>query len=341
MIKFVVLLLLTFVMPLTAAPKDDLIEQNQEQDSAKVIEDLELCADNCRRGAPGATGSTGPTGATGATGAVGPTGVTGPTGATGAGATGTIGPTGATGPTGVTGPTGATGAGATGTIGPTGPTGASGVTGPTGATGAGATGPSGVTGPTGAIGTAGATGPTGATGASGVTGPTGATGPSGITGPTGATGTAGATGATGATGSTGGISDYAYVYNVSALASVGIGDAVTFDSTGPITSNFTHSPGSSDITIGTAGTYAVNFSVSGTQPNQFALFVNGAPAADTIYGSGAGTQQNNGQSILTFSAGDVLTLVNYSSSAAVGLASEIGGTEANVNASIVIIKLSS
>ena len=79
--------------------------------------------------------------------------------------------------------------------------------------------------------------------------------------------------------------------------------------------------------------------MSGTEPNQFALFLNGSPVPGTVYGSGAGTQQNNGQAIFTIAAGDVLTLRNHSSAAAVGLASLIGGTQANVNASIVIKKL--
>ena len=91
--------------------------------------------------------------------------------------------------------------------------------------------------------------------------------------------------------------------------------------------------------VTTPGDYEVTFSVSGTEPNQFALFLNGALVAGTVYGSGAGTQQNNGQAIITIAAGDVLTLRNHSSAAAVTLATTIGGTQANVNASIVIKKL--
>ena len=85
--------------------------------------------------------------------------------------------------------------------------------------------------------------------------------------------------------------------------------------------------------------YSIWFSVAGTQPNQFGIFVNGVPAVETIYGSGAGTQQNNGMAILTLPAGAGITIVNHSSAAAVGLASVIGGTQANVNASVLITKL--
>lgn len=77
-----------------------------------------------------------------------------------------------------------------------------------------------------------------------------------------------------------------------------------------------------------------------TEPNQFALFLNGVEVPGTVYGSGAGTQQNSGQAIFEIDAGDTLTLRNHTSAAAVGLASVIGGTEANVNASISILKLS-
>ncbi|PKN03492.1 hypothetical protein CVU75_01975 [Candidatus Dependentiae bacterium HGW-Dependentiae-1] len=93
------------------------------------------------------------------------------------------------------------------------------------------------------------------------------------------------------------------------------------------------------ITIVNAGTYAIIFSVSGTEPNQFTLYINGAPAPSTTYGSGAGTQQNTGLSILTLGTGDIITLVNHSSAAAVGLASVVGGTEANVSASVLIERL--
>jgi len=103
-----------------------------------------------------------------------------------------------------------------------------------------------------------------------------------------------------------------------------------------MTPGIVHTLGTSQIIVTIPGDYEVTFSVSGTEPNQFALFLNGSPVAGTVYGSGAGTQQNNGQAIIALAANDVLTLRNHSSAAAVGLASVIGGTQANVNASIVI-----
>jgi hypothetical protein len=61
--------------------------------------------------------------------------------------------------------------------------------------------------------------------------------------------------------------------------------------------------------------------------------------AGSVYGSGGGTQQNNGQVILALSAGDVVTIVNHSSASAVTL-QLAGGTQTNVNASVRILKLS-
>jgi hypothetical protein len=116
---------------------------------------------------------------------------------------------------------------------------------------------------------------------------------------------------------------------------------VTFSSNGIRTAGITHGLGSSEIIVVNQGDYKVTFSVSGTEPSQFALFLNGVVVAETVYGTGAGTQQNNGQAILAIGANDVLTLRNHTSAAAVTLAAAppIGGTAAAVNASVLIQKL--
>lgn len=211
-----------------------------------------------------------------------------------------------------------------------------GIGGPTGPRGS--TGSSGSRGPRGPAGATGATGSAGATGATGTGG--GATGPTGPTGPTGAFG--GPTGPTGPTGATGaGISDYAYIYNLSARV-VALEADVIFDQNGPITPGFSHGTPSSIISINQPGVYKVDFSVSGTEPNQFTLFFNSILVPGTTYGSGAGTQQNTGQVIFVALGAGTLTLKNHSSAAAVTLAAAppIGGTAASVNASISILKLS-
>lgn len=151
-------------------------------------------------------------------------------------------------------------------------------------------------------------------------------------------GTPGPIGATGATGESGsGLSAYAYLYNSSAQT-VAVQSPVLFNNDG-VLFGVTHTAGAAAFQVLSTGAYNVTFSISSTEPNQFALFVNGVVAPGAIYGSGAGTQQNNGQITLILNAGDSLTLVNYSSAAAVTLASFVGGTQANVNASVSLQKL--
>jgi hypothetical protein len=191
----------------------------------------------------------------------------------------------------------------------------------------------------GASSAAGPAGPTGATGATGATGPGGATGATGPAGPAGSAGTNGSTGPPGPPGPQGapGQPNYADVYNLGAQL-VAIEAPVAFDSNGPL-SGFTHTAGNSGIAVVDAGTYLVKVSVSAVEPSQFALFDNGVPIPGTTFGSGAGTQQNNGQAIVTLAAGDVLTLVNHSSAAPVILQTLAGGTQTNVNASVIIQQL--
>jgi hypothetical protein len=178
-------------------------------------------------------------------------------------------------------------------------------------------------------GPAGPAGPIGPAGTNGLNGTNGLVGPAGPAGTNGLNGTAGS-----------GSSEYAYVYNLSAQV-VPLETAVTFSDNGIGTAGFTHGLGSSDIIVVNQGDYKVTFSVSGTEPCQFALFINGVVVAESVYGSGAGTQQNTGQAILALNANDVLTLVNHTSAAAVTLAAAppIGGTVTAVNASILIQKL--
>lgn len=113
---------------------------------------------------------------------------------------------------------------------------------------------------------------------------------------------------------------------------------VAFDANG-VLDGFTHAPGAAQLVATTTGTYEIGFSVSGVEPNQFAIFVNGAAFPIGVYGSGAGTQRNTGHGILTLAAGDVVTLRNHSSAVAVTLQTLAGGTRANVNASILIQQL--
>lgn len=223
--------------------------------------------------------------------------------------------------------------------------GKAGVAGSKGAAGQnGIAGPQGIQGPAGsAIGPAGSQGPTGSIGPLGPKGTTGTQGTRGVTGAGGTNGSRGTTGSRGPTGTqgtagSGGVTQYAYVYNTS-VESVAVEANVTLDTNGVLTSGFTHTAGTAPITVVAAGVYKVTFSVSGTESSQFALFVDGTLVPGTIYGSGAGTQQNNGQAIFSIVAGGLLTLKNHTSSAVVGLPTIGGGTLANTNASVLIEKL--
>jgi hypothetical protein len=134
------------------------------------------------------------------------------------------------------------------------------------------------------------------------------------------------------------LSGFAYVYNSSAQTVPVEGD-VTFDSNSNLL-DITHTPGTAQIILGSAGTYAVFFMVAGTEVNQFTIHQNGAPVTSSVYGSAIVAQQNSGMAIVTAAAGDVLTIRNHTSPTSVTLLTLAGGTEANVNASVLIEKLS-
>ncbi len=235
------------------------------------------------------------------------------------------GPRGFTGPQGIMGPPGANGVtGATGPVGPQGPQGAQGVTGPTGPVGP--TGPQGPQGLQGLQGVQGVTGPQGETGATGPVGPQGLQGVAGATGATGATGPQGAIGPTGPTGPAGaagtGLIAYGGLYGTTT-------DAVALTTT-PValplgtqmpSSNLTY--GTNNVTVTDAGTYELAYGVRGSMSDGSSLTVsvgqNGtAIAATTITDAlTSGTPSSvHGQTIVTLSAGDVLTLLASDSGSA-------------------------
>jgi hypothetical protein len=236
-----------------------------------------------------------------------------------------------------------------GPIGPVGPIGFTGPQGPQGVPGVsnGIGGPQGPVGPVGPVGPTGPQGPIGIPGPQGPIGPvgnignTGPTGPIGATGPQGPIGIVGNTGLAGNTGPQGPANDLdqvGYIYNESPQV-VAIEGDITFDTNDIITGGIAHTAGTSQIVIANAGIYLIKFAVSGVEPNQFGVFINGAPLPESIYGSGAGTQQNNGQVLVTLNAGDIITLRNHSSASAVTLQTLAGGTQTNENASILIEKI--
>jgi hypothetical protein len=134
------------------------------------------------------------------------------------------------------------------------------------------------------------------------------------------------------------LSAYGYIYNTTA-ESVAQEASVIFSSNGLLV-GITHTAGTSSVGVTSTGTYAIYFSVTGGQQNQFAVFVNGIVVPESLYGTGSGNVANDGMVILNLTAGDVLTVVNHTSNAnSVSLSTNDGGTQTNVNASILIERI--
>jgi hypothetical protein len=191
----------------------------------------------------------------------------------------------------------------------------------------------------------GAKGPIGTRGANGATGATGAAGTNGTNGLPGVQGADGAPGADGHIGAVGPIGPaatrtYAYIYDL-AGQSVAVDSAVVFDTNGLTTSDITHTAGTSAITITTAGTYKLAFSVSSINANQMAVFIGGTQVGGGTYGSSDANQQTNGQMIIAILAGDVLTLRNHTSNGTIVLNNHPGGAVGTtaVDASVLIERL--
>lgn len=136
-----------------------------------------------------------------------------------------------------------------------------------------------------------------------------------------------------------------YFYNLAVSATVAIGAPFPFDTDGPTDPTlFAHTPSatpavSAPITILQAGRYRVDYSVTVAEARQIALYLNGAVVLSTIYGQATGTAVTTAFAIIDVAAGDVLTLVNHLSAAALTLVTPSGGTENNVTNSIIITKL--
>lgn len=135
----------------------------------------------------------------------------------------------------------------------------------------------------------------------------------------------------GPTGPTGpGITRFAYfwqsVTDVAATIAANNGKALFQTASSNNSAGITTVAASGDITIGVGagGIYKITQFVAGAEPNAFAVFINGAVAAGTIYGSGAGTQQNGGFSLLTLVEGDVVSLRTRNCAAAITL--QLAGT---------------
>ncbi len=93
---------------------------------------------------------------------------------------------------------------------------------------------------------------------------------------------------------------------------VGGGD-VPFSNNGPL-NGITHTPGTTTITVSSAGVYEINYGISITAGvgSQIAIAVNGTVNASTPISALVATGSLFGVAILTLAAGDVITLRNNS-----------------------------
>ena len=169
-------------------------------------------------------------------------------------------------------------------------------------------------------------------------GPVGATGPPGPQGPVGATGPPG-TSSWSHLGHHGPAvaSNYGYIYNTGSQSIPTEGD-IPFSTNGALL-GITHSVGTGPITIENEGTYAVWFIINGEVANQFALFQNNVVVPGSIYGTVGTSESNAGMTMISAAAGDILRVRNHTSSGSVTLDNSAGGSQTNISASIMIIRI--
>ncbi|MHB1584228.1 MAG: hypothetical protein ACYCU7_01320 [Acidimicrobiales bacterium] len=128
-----------------------------------------------------------------------------------------------------------------------------------------------------------------------------------------------AEGATGPAGPAGGLATYGDLYLPAGTVSVGAGQAVVDLTSQIVTSGLAYDPSTGALTVASSGDYRIDYRIATTSAASFGVDVDGtaAPACAAVE-TGAGSA---GSCILSLSAGDALTVVNTSSSAATVAAS--------------------
>lgn len=129
---------------------------------------------------------------------------------------------------------------------------------------------------------------------------------------------------------------YAYVYNTNP-AIVDAGSPIPFNTNGALL-GFTHEADAGEIVIENPGTYALWYSVTGADPNQFAVFRSGSVVPGSVYGTDSSLAPYTGKVIFSADAGDEITIVNTSGSS-ISLDNPPVGSETGVNASVMIIRV--
>jgi len=130
---------------------------------------------------------------------------------------------------------------------------------------------------------------------------------------------------------------YAYIYNTDSQT-IPVNGSVSFSNNGALL-GIIHDKNTAPITIESAGTYAVWYTVTGAEASQFTLYQNENPVPGSTYGTSAVNNGYTGMVIINAAAGDQLTLRNHTSTGAVTLDSAAGGAETGVSASIMILRI--
>lgn len=130
---------------------------------------------------------------------------------------------------------------------------------------------------------------------------------------------------------------YAYIYNTGNQG-IFLETAIGFGTNGALL-GISHVNGLGPIIIENAGTYAVWFTVVGQAANQFALFQNNTLVPGSIYGTEGASVNNTGMVIINAAAGDEINVRNHSSAGQLFLDNTAGGTQTNVSASIMILRI--
>ena len=81
------------------------------------------------------------------------------------------------------------------------------------------------------------------------------------------------------------------------------------------------------------------FIINGEVANQFALFQNGVVVPGSIYGTVGTSESNAGMTMISAAAGDILRVRNHTSIGSVILDNTVGGSQTNISASIMIIRI--
>jgi len=130
---------------------------------------------------------------------------------------------------------------------------------------------------------------------------------------------------------------YAYIYNTD-NQSVPVDGSIAFSKNGALL-GISHETDTAPIIIESAGLYAVWYTVTGAEVNQFTLFKNDDPIPGSTYGTCGVNSGYTGMVIINAGAGDQITLRNHTSAGPVTLDNAAGGTETGVSASVMILKI--